>query len=76
MAYDKPLPKEYFDPENGDVCLMTRDEFLEAMHEGCFSDDGIGHPVKDGMADESVAIDPPSAEFVPPSATHVVWYPK
>ena len=81
MAYDRLLPETVDDvaDEEAAMCLpvlITARNFKAAVAFGSFSDDGVGHPAKDGMVDETIYIDPPSTTYIPDDATHVLWYPK
>ena len=60
--------------------LMTVEEFREdAANKTIMNDDGVGHPVKDGMEDKLYYIYPSRYFFgnhIPRDATHVNWYNK
>lgn len=67
MAYDESLPGY------GDLIPLA--EYLKCVAEGGFIDyDGNGHPVKDGMMDESITILPSKPERIPKDATHIMWF--
>jgi hypothetical protein len=55
--------------------VYTIEEFKAtcACH-GFIDDDGYGHPVKNGLADESLVVRPSRLDRIPESATHIVWY--
>ena len=81
MPYDIPLPTTVDDAKDeeeawGCPILMTAEDFRDAMAGGSFSDDGAGHPVRNGLMNTRIHIDPPTTTFIPDDATHVVWYPK
>ena len=81
MAYDTPLPviaEEAATEEEAACCpiLMTARDFSMAVSFGSFSDDGVGHPVRNGLVNRRLHIDPPSTTYIPDDATHVLWYPK
>lgn len=56
--------------------VYTVAEFMDHVREGSFIDyDGHGHPVRDGLADETIFINPSSAHaLIPNDATHIVWF--
>ena len=61
-------------PANEDD-VYTVEEFKQCCHDHAFIDyDGFGHPVKDGLADESITIKPSRLGLIPNDATHIVWY--
>jgi len=65
--YWKPLP------DYGD--LMTVADFIEACEDGCLIDyDGHGYPVKDGLMDDKLSIDPSDRDQIPADATHILWF--
>ena len=68
--YTKPVSEDFFGE------LYTAEEYLSMMNDGCFYNDGHGHPVKDGMLDDEIYIDPPSLVVWPEDATHIMWYNK
>ena len=65
--YDAPvLPNDY---------VYTVAEFRRQVEKGFFIDyDGFGHPVRDGLADESDIVKPSRVKEIPPDATHIVWF--
>ena len=60
----------------GDDHVMTVAEYLEDVAGGCLiDDDGDGHPVKDGLADSGIVINPSDGDAnIPLDATHIVWF--
>jgi hypothetical protein len=55
--------------------VYTVEEFREHVKSGSFIDyDGHGRPVKDGMADRTMIIQPSTVDEIPEDATHIVWY--
>jgi len=55
--------------------VYTVEEFCERCNSGAFVDyDGYGHPVRDGLADESFFVWPSHAAEIPKDATHIVWF--
>ena len=63
-----------FSEDSGE--LFTAEEYLSMMNDGCFYDDGYGHPMKDGKMDNEIYINPPSLMAWPEDATHIMWYNK
>lgn len=78
MAYTEPVKfssTNNYGNNRGEDDVYTIDEFRECCESGSFiDDDGYGHPVKDGKADESIDIYPSSLGDIPSDATHIVWF--
>ena len=55
--------------------VYTVEGFKEFCEDGAFIDyDGVGHPVKNDLADESIWIKPSRLDEIPEDATHIVWF--
>ncbi len=79
MSYDKPVnfstTGNYGDDPEGEDDVYAVGEFQELCRTGLFIDyDGIGHPVKDKLADYNIDIKPSKLSEIPKDATHIVWY--
>lgn len=81
MAYNSPVKFTRTNqfgcgPDNEDD-VYTIKEFHQHCHTYAFiDDDGWGYPVKDKMADKSIAIRPSRLDLIPEDATHIVWLNK
>lgn len=57
--------------------VYTVSEFKTFVEKGLFIDfDGFGYPVKDGLADPSIIVEPSQLSAIPKDATHIVWFNK
>ena len=79
MSYTKPVrftkTNQYGCGPEGEDDVYTVEEFRARVKDGSFIDyDGIGKPVKDGLADIETWVKPSKLEDIPKDATHIVWY--
>lgn len=57
--------------------VYTIAQFRDHVKSHSFVDyDGVGHPVKDKKADQSIWVKPSRLHEIPADATHIVWYNK
>jgi len=82
MSYKRPVKftstNNYGCGPEGEDDVYTIAEFMDNVKDGSFIDyDGVGNPVKDGLADLSIDIFPSECpQCIPADATHIVWYNK
>ena len=79
MPYSKPVKfsatgRYGCGPDDEDD-VYTVEEFRAFVESGAFIDyDGFGHPVRDGLSDEGIVVQPSRVDEIPADATHVVWF--
>lgn len=79
MAYKHPVKftktNQYGCGPDDEDDVYTVEEFKAHCKSGSFVDyDGYGHPVKDGLEDNSIYIKPSNVATIPKDATHINWF--